>query len=92
MSRSRILQSLICMAVCISFANADPPQGLNLDLNQLLPINEEAKATGDLAILKESKWKVVEVRRDGATLPAQFGQQPGDVITFDNDAAATVFG
>lgn len=52
----------------------------------------EQEDTGDLKHLKDGKWIVDSVERDGNTVPGQFGQKPGDIITFDTKNGLTIFG
>ena len=47
----------------------------------------------DLKLMKRSKWVVTSVERDGQTVPAQYGQRKGDVISFKmDDTGNTMFG
>ena len=49
--------------------------------------------TKDLGRLKQSKWIVTSVERDGKTVPAQYGQRKGDVIEFKmDDNGLPIFG
>jgi|GEM_PF-3103380 hypothetical protein len=52
--------------------------------------NVVSKDSGDIKALKKGKWIVVSVERDGQTVPAQFGQKPGDIITFKTRDGLTV--
>lgn len=51
-----------------------------------------ATESKDLKALKKGKWIVVSVERDGETIPAQFGQKPGDIITFKTENGLIAFG
>ena len=87
----------LSVVMCFLSVMSGPEPAIGQDLNlpndvTVTTVAEQQEESGDLAILKESKWQVVEVKRDGETLPAQFGQKPGDVISFDNEDNATVFG
>lgn len=48
----------------------------------------------DLRLMKQTKWIVVSVKRDGETVPAQYGQKVGDVISFrmEKDTGQVIFG
>ncbi len=47
----------------------------------------------DLKRMKQTKWIVTNVERDGQTIPAQYGQREGDIIAFKMDEAGnTIFG
>lgn len=48
------------------------------------PLAETANAL-DLRSMQLTKWIVVSVERDGETVPAQYGQKVGDIISFEMD-------
>ena len=55
-------------------------------------ITDASEESEDLEVLKQGKWIVVSVERDGKTIPGQFGQKPGDIITFKTGNGHIMFG
>ena len=92
-----IMPGAACIALLtvspMAFAQTLPPA------SPLTPINNEIAAAKsqtepeDLKQMKRTKWIVTSVERDGKTVPAQYGQRKGDIITFRmDDAGNNVFG
>ncbi len=82
---------ILAFALCATLSQLATAQQPNV-LSNSLSVNSAESDFGDLKTLKDGKWEVVKVERDGDTVPAQFGQQPGDVISFNTKNGLTVFG
>ena len=80
--------AMLCAAAMVSPATAQK----TFDVSSMLNIEAADDESSDLKRMKEGTWIVVSVQRDGETVPTQFGQKPGDVITFKAQGDVTVFG
>lgn len=83
----RFVASVLGAAAIISTAVAQELDVFRESVN----VKDASEDSGDLKALKKGKWIVISVERDGKTLPAQFGQKPGDIITFKTKDGLMVF-
>ena len=91
MLKVRILTAALCASAFVTSANGQN-QSEAINAKTITAASEALEESNDLKLLKEGKWVVTAIERGGETIPAQFGQKEGDIITFQKQGDFHVLG